>query len=347
MSITNRIAKTVLTGGIVTGLTLSSVQATELNLASFVPANHHLQKNVWEPLAKQLVEATDGSLVLNIYPAGQLGSGGTEQYKRVVRGVADIVHGLPGYTSSHFPKTLLIELPGVPESDEQGTGGLWNAMPLLEDEYARVKPLAVFTSESAILMLRDKEVRTPADLDGMKIRVPSSNVGKAIEAWGGTPVSMPITEVYSAAQTGVIDGALLGGSTLNSFKLHEVFDHYTVGVPSTTSVVFQLMNRDSYENLTDAEQAAIDKYTGYEMSKKSSQSYRDQHEEGMATIREADKNIVELTLEETAAFRKLSQSAIKETVNELESEGIDNAKKIVELMGQPYQRDAATSKGAQ
>jgi TRAP-type C4-dicarboxylate transport system substrate-binding protein len=341
MTIATKLTKAVLVGGLAVGLGLSAAQATELKLASFVPASHHLQKNVWEPLTKELAQATDGELKLKIYPAGQLGSGGGEQYKRVVRGVADIVHGLPGYTSSQFPESLLIELPGVPVSDVQATEGIWNAMQLVEHEYRRVKVLALFASESAILMMRDKAVRVPSDLEGLKIRVPSASIGKAVSAWGGTPVSMPITEVYNAAQTGVIDGALLGGSTLNSFKLHEVFHHYTTGVPSTTSEVFLLMNRNSYDKLSDKERVALDRLTGFPLSQKSSKSYRNQHEKGMKTIRDAGKDIIELSPEVAQQFTNLSRSVIAETVAALKREGVENAQKIVELMGQSYQGDKA------
>jgi TRAP-type C4-dicarboxylate transport system substrate-binding protein len=337
MSVLSRISNVAIISVLVVGLTVANTTlAKELTLAHFMSPKHHLQVKVWEPLAEDLAAATEGKLKLAIYPAGQLGSGPAEQYNRVLNGVADIVHGLAGYTSPLFPKTLLIELPGVPRSSAQGTEGLWNAMALIKDEFRRVKPLALFTSADAIIMTRDKPVRSPEDLRGLRIRVPSTNTARSVEAWGATPVSMPISEVYNAAQTGVIDGVLLNASSLKNFKLHEVFNNFTIGVPSTTSVMFLLMNQDVWARLSEEEQAAVDKLTGRDFSKRVSKLFQDEHEEGLAMARSMPgKTVIDLTPEAAAQFDNLSRPIIDVTVADLENRGVKDARKIVEIMGQP------------
>ena len=76
-----------------------------LKLASFVPPIYILHEPIFVKLATDLEAATDGSVKIEIYPSGELGKGPVEQYKRAVTRVAEISYGLPGYTSSVFPKT--------------------------------------------------------------------------------------------------------------------------------------------------------------------------------------------------------------------------------------------------
>lgn len=57
-------------------------------------------------------------------------------------------------------------------------------------------------------MVVNKPVHTPADLKGLKIRVPNNKIQiEAMKAMGATPTPMPLNEVYPALTQGVIDGA--------------------------------------------------------------------------------------------------------------------------------------------
>src|SRR5690606_14799884 len=184
---------------------------------------------------------------VRLYNGGELGAGPDAQYDRVVEGVADLAIGLPGYTASTFPLTLITELPGTID-EATGTEAIWKNIQLFEPEYQRVKLIALWSS-AANLLYTKKPIRTPADLAGLNIRVPSRNSGLLVEAWGGSPVSMPVSEIYTAMQTGVIDGAMIDGTATNAFKLGEVADFLTVGIESTISPFFILMNSDKFAAL--------------------------------------------------------------------------------------------------
>jgi tripartite ATP-independent transporter DctP family solute receptor len=71
-------------------------------------------------------------------------------------------------------------------------------------------------------LLTKKPINSPADLKGMKIRVPNNTMQiKAIEAMGATPTPMPLGEVYPALTQGLIDGVENPISVLYGQKLHE------------------------------------------------------------------------------------------------------------------------------
>ena len=106
--------------------------------------------------------------------------------------------------------------------------------------------------------MRDKVIRTPADLAGLKVRVAGATAAEVATALGATPVQMPISQVYNALQTGLIDGVITGASTLTDFKLDEVADAITLGAPLGRLTFYAVMNEGVYNGLTDDQKAALD-----------------------------------------------------------------------------------------
>ena len=72
----------------------------------------------------------------------------------------------------------------------------------------------------------DKKIMTPADLDGVKLRMPPGEGWQLVgRAMGATTVPVPFTEVYTALQTGAIDGQDNGFPATRSMKFDEVLNH--------------------------------------------------------------------------------------------------------------------------
>ncbi|WP_282605672.1 sialic acid TRAP transporter substrate-binding protein SiaP [Pelagibius sp. Alg239-R121] len=78
---------------------------------------------------------------------------------------------------------------------------------LVEDKLG-VKLLSVMYFGTRQLNLRiEKEIKTPADLDGVKLRMPGTDAWQFLgKALGANPTPMAFTEVYTGLQTGAIDG---------------------------------------------------------------------------------------------------------------------------------------------
>lgn len=237
-------------------------QAEELKFASFTPPFHTINASVTEKLNAELSAATGGALTVKGYHGGELGAGPAEQYVRVVQGVADIAWGLPGYNSSQFPKSMIVELPNAIPLDTTGYDAVWRAMDDIQAEYPGTKPLAIWGSEPNIFIMKDREIRTPADLQGLKIRVAGATMAEVAEALGATPVQMPINQVYNALQTGLIDGVITGASTLSDFKLDEVANSYTLGANIGRGSFYTVMNLAKYDSLPADQKAAIDAIAG-------------------------------------------------------------------------------------
>ncbi len=94
-------------------------------------------------------------------------------------------------------------------------------------------------------MTTKKDVRTLDDINGLKLRSPSSALAPTIEAMGAVPVTMGIGELYDSLQKGVVDGTLLGTSAVKTFNLQDVIRHITVG-NFFVATMFVVVNDDSW-----------------------------------------------------------------------------------------------------
>lgn len=183
------------------------------------------------------------------------------------------------------------------------------------------KTLALWTSEPNIMIMRDKEIRSPADLAGLKIRVAGATAADVATALGATPVQMPISEVYNSLQTGLIDGVFTGSSTLIDFKLDEVADALILGAPLGRLTFYTVMNEGKYDSLPDDQKAAIDAVAGAVLSKSAEDAWMATATASLEAARADSNNVViDLSDDEIAAFA----SAISGVVDTYVS-GVDGA----------------------
>lgn len=294
-------------GAAMLAATVLPVTAQELKFASFTPPFHTVTDSVIEKLNADLTAATGGSLTVRAFHGGELGAGPVEQYVRAVQGVAEITWGLPGYTSSQFQKTMIVELPDVVGDGKTGYDALWDAFDAeLAGEFPGTVPLALWTSEPNIMIMKDKEIRTPADLAGLKIRVAGATAAEVATALGATPVQMPINQVYNALQTGLIDGVFTGSSTLSDFKLDEVAGSYTLGAPLGRLAFFAVMNKAAYDGLSDDAKAALDASIGRGLSQSAEDAWNATGETAIEAARATgDNTFVDLSEDEIAAFAEV------------------------------------------
>lgn len=316
-----------------TALAPLAAAAKELKLADFQPPTHFVLEEGYKPFAEAVAAGTDGEVTVTVYMGGELGPGPAEQYSRVVESVTDIAFGLPGYTASNFPLTLLSELPGVIDP-ETGTQRFQAASDILAEEYRRVVLLGLWNNAPNLLLTASKPVSSLADVQGLKLRVPSRNAGLVVSAWGGTPVSMPASEIYNAMQTGVIDGAMIDATALGAFKLDEVTNHITLGMETTISNFFVIMNRDSFDGLS-AEQQKVLQEAGKQLALDGNAAWMSRA--GSSVERFAampGKQVITLTPEAAAEFDAASAPVVDQVVAEVDGQGLPGSAYVAALKGE-------------
>lgn len=208
---------------------------------------------------------------------------------------------------------MIAELPDALPLDMPGYEALWRAYgDHLASEFPGTKPLALWTSEPNIFIMKDREIREPGDLKGLKIRVAGATAAKVAEALGATPVQMPINQVYNALQTGLIDGVITGASTLSDFKLDEVAGSFTIGANLGRLTFYAVMSKDKYDGLPDDQKAAIDTASGAGLSESAETAWRAAAEEAVKVARASGDNVV-IDLDEAQA--KAFADAVADVVN--------------------------------
>lgn len=150
------------------------------------------------------------------------------------------------------------------------------------------------------------EVRTPEDVQGLKIRVPGSEVYMDFfRELKADPISMSWSEVFTAIQQGAIDGQENGVSITDSAKMYEVQDYMTLWNYTYENDLF-VANTEIWNSLEPKTQELL-----REKAKEACDWGRDQVEEEEAAIvqkfRDGGMNVTELTSEELEVFKAAVQ----------------------------------------
>ena len=179
----------------------------------------------WKRFGEIVEKKLPGAVDFQFYPAGQLG--GDKAFLEGLR-LGTIQMAVIGQVSNVAPRMGLLDVAYLFASYEQAEKYLNSpAYAELESELPakglQPFPKAWWWSSWRNLTNSRRPVKTPDDLKGLKIRVPTQQGHlKAFQAFGANATPMDFTEVYTALQTGVIDGQENPAEIILSNKLYEV-----------------------------------------------------------------------------------------------------------------------------
>ncbi len=214
----------------------------------------------YRQMAKDLEEGTSGAVAVKMYYAEALGKA-KEHYEIALKGLADITCINVGFTPGRFPMTDMVSFAQAP-SGEAFTKGLVEVMKkgYLQKEYEKVKLLYVWGGSPCNILWRKgvKPATTVEELKGKKIRVPSVGAANLMKSLGAIPVAIPMPEVYTAMERGVVDGAVSTVDVLEVFSLHSVCNEVT-RLGMLTFGFCLIMNKDSWNKLPEEAKAILNK----------------------------------------------------------------------------------------
>ncbi|MDR1907685.1 MAG: C4-dicarboxylate TRAP transporter substrate-binding protein [Holosporales bacterium] len=174
---------------------------------------------------KNLSDISAGTMQIQLFPSSQLGSK-DELLDQMIAGsnVVTLVNGgiFADRGVGDFGIVFSPYLFSSWEDVEKLTASDWWNEQCSTAEGRHLKILAPWHYGSRHTLTK-RPVKSPADLKGLKIRVPNNTYQvKGIQAVGATPTPMPLTEVYTALQQGVIDGLENPLTTLEGGAFYEV-----------------------------------------------------------------------------------------------------------------------------
>ena len=233
------------------------------------------QSNVWLNMHKawmdKVTKDSGGRIKFEGYPAMQLGGSPVQLFDQAKDGVVDIVWTLPGNTPGRFPRVEAFELPFMMNNAEATSRAYWEyVQTVAPDEFRDVQVLALHVHGPGVIHMRNKQVKTAADLAGSKVRGPTRQITKMLGYLGATPVGMPLPAITDSLSKGVIDGCVIPWEVVPSVKVdelakfHSEFDPAGGALYTTTFVM--AMNKAKYASLPADLKAVIDKNSGLETS---------------------------------------------------------------------------------
>ena len=266
---------------------LFSVAATaqdkpvELKFANWLPANHSLAKNGFEPWAKSLEAASKGSIKVVFFPAQQLGKA-ADHYDMARDGIADMTWVNPGYQGGRFPIFAASELPFIIARPGPGSQALdhWYrkyAGTEMKDVKFCFAHVHVGTIHSKI------PITEPAQIKGMKIRPANATTAQYMTLLGATNVSVSAPEARDAIERGVADAITFPWLSLISFGVDKAVKFHTDMRMYASGFVW-VMNKGWYDKLAAGQKAAIDSHCSNEWAAKVGAAWGDDEDSGQARI---------------------------------------------------------------
>ncbi len=258
-----------------------------------------------------LVEAkSNGRIKITIYPNRQLGDE-REILENVINGTIDMSSNSTPIITTIAPALEALQLPFLLNSyDIEQKVFQSEAMKKLLDsvgESIGVKILGPHDLGMRHIANNIREVTSPDDLKGLKLRTVQSPIMTDIfQALGASPTPMAYGEVYTALQTGTIDGEEINLTSIVSEKHLEVLKYVTLTRQFPFPAVI-LMNREKFNQLSDEDKQIIEEAAA-ETQDYMFAEIKKIDEEALAKIKDAGIKVTELSEEQLEAFVRQTES---------------------------------------
>jgi len=214
--------------------------------------------------ARKMAERTNGRVQVQVFPAAQLGSE-VVMVEGLRMGSIDIVNAHVANLATVVPELALFSVSYLFKDQDHYERAINNPKfqqriaQIVEGKNLGIKVIGFYTAGIRSLYNRNVPVRTPEDLKGLKIRVMANPVeAKVWKTLGAIPTPMATGEVYSALQSGIIDGGENSPSVVEGFKYYEGAP-YLVLTEHQRSVVLLLINEKRLKGLpSDIQKILLD-----------------------------------------------------------------------------------------
>jgi len=240
----------------------SQQQGEVLKLAHGLDPSHPVH-SAMVYMADRCREISGGELTIDIYPSGQLGS--EQQCVELLQiGSLAITKVSAAVMESFTEEFKVLGLPYVFRSKEHAfkvlDGEIGDEL-LLSTEPFWIRGLCFYDAGSRSFYTIDKQINHPDDLKGLKIRVMKSITAmEMVKAQGGSPTPISWGELYTALQSGVVDGAENNPPSFYTSHHYEVCKYYSLNehtmVPDVLIISQKVWKKLSEQQKSWLQQAA-------------------------------------------------------------------------------------------
>lgn len=306
---------------------VSIANAQTLKVATVTPEGSEWMKDM-RASAAQIKERTDGRVTIKYYGGGSMGTD-AQVLKRISIGS---LHGGAFTPSALMEKYGDIGLYGMPMVfDNEAEADF--ARSRLDSKISAGLEEAGFVSfgfaATGFAMIMSKEpVQSLADLKGKRVWVPEGDdvSRRTMEALSVTPIPLPLTDVYTALQTGALDIVAMSSVGAVILQYHTKLK-YVTDAPLVYTIGFMAIDKKAFGKLSAGDQAIVkevmtDLYKSYNVK-----NMKDDREAKDALFKAGLERIVPTT-EELESIR----AVLHETNLELAREGLVSLELYEEML---------------
>ena len=233
----------------------------KFKMANVLAPVHHISLGV-DKFAELVEQKSEGKITIRTYHGGQLGSG-KETFEAVQAGFMDMATDSYANLYTLTPAFEPFHLPYIFESRSQqlATFKSQKIIDKVDEQLNEVGLKWLMTAEFSPRQIAtsEKEINTPGDLNGMKLRASRSPLEiDAQGAWGASGVTIDWPSVPEALRTGIVDGETVGYDSIYAAK------HYVDSIKYFTELNFQtyglavVFNNEKWNALPDNVKAVIE-----------------------------------------------------------------------------------------
>ena len=263
-----------------------------LKLAHGLDPSHPVHKAM-EFMAERCDEISEGELQIQIYPSGQLGS--EQQCVELLQiGSLAITKVSSAIMEGFTSQFKVLGLPYLFRSKEHAfkvlDGEIGKEL-LLSSEPFWIRGLCFYDAGSRSFYTIDKPVNHPDDLDGLKIRVMKSIISmNLVKALGGSPTPISWGELYTALQSGVVDGAENNPPSFYTSHHYEVCKFYSLNEHSMIPDVL-VVSKKIWDKLTEKEKQWLQQAANESVIKER-KLWAESVEESLAEVKKAGVTVI-------------------------------------------------------
>lgn len=207
--------------------------------------------------AKDVADRTGGELIITVHHSGALGMKNKDHLGAVQDGVLPLAQSLAGTFAGDDPLFLLSSLPFLAKNFDEAQQLMELARPAYEESLASYNQKYLYTSPfPASGIWAKKEISTPADLDGLKVRTYDAVSSQVMKALNATPVQISFSDIIPQLSTGGVEAVVTSADGGRSLKFWEFMSYYNnVGYAFPLNIT--AVNLDAFEGLSKELQSEL------------------------------------------------------------------------------------------
>ncbi len=313
----------------VLGFNTAAIADTELKASHQWPGGKGDLRDEMVQMIARAMNDTDSGVKITVYPGKSLFKP-KEQWGAMTKGQLDITAFPLAYAGGRHPEFNLTLMPGLVKNHEHAAR--INKSPFMDKIKAIMDEAGVMVLADTWLAggfaSKDECILAPDSVKGMQMRAAGKAFNQMLAGAGASIASMPSSEIYSAFQTGVLDGANTSSGSFVSYRIYEQVACLTAPGEHALWFMYEpiLMSKKSFSSLTPKQQETI-LAAGKKAEEFAYQAAKDADQKMVDIFEKNGVKVVTMSAEQAAAWRAIADKTSYKDF----ADGVPGGKELLDM----------------